>query len=74
MIFFGGGVPYPIFFGTNLLVRVKLVNLPNFNFLGKSLLVEKYVHGKKERRRSVRSCKIWVWVIVIIVIIVTGGK
>ena len=39
------------FFGKNLLVRVKLCYIPNFNFLGKPLLGEKYVEGKKEERR-----------------------
>ena len=39
-------------FCTNLLVRVKLGYPPNFNFLGKPLLVEKYVEGRnKERKR-----------------------
>ena len=38
------------FFSKNLLVRVKLSYPPNFNFLGKPLLGEKYVEGKKERR------------------------
>ena len=47
----GGGGPYPIFFCANLLVRVKLGYPPNFNFLGKPLLGEKYGHGKKEERR-----------------------
>ena len=47
-IFFGG-VPYPIFFGTNLLVRVKLGYPPNVNFLGKPLLGEKFVEGKRRR-------------------------
>ena len=32
---------------TNLLVRVKLGSPPNFNFLGKPLLGEKYVEEKK---------------------------
>ena len=30
----GGGVPYPIFLGTNLFVRFKLGYTPNFTFLG----------------------------------------
>ena len=49
----GGGSLTPIYFCTNLLVRVKLGNPLNFNFLGKPLLREKYVEGrkKKERRR-----------------------
>ena len=46
------GVPYPIFFCANLLVRVKLGYPPNFNFLGKPLLGEKHVEGKKEERRK----------------------
>ena len=37
------------FFCENLLVRVKLGHPPNFNFLGKPLLGEKYVHGKKKK-------------------------
>ena len=32
--FFWGGVPYPIFFGPNLLVRVKLCYTPNFTARG----------------------------------------
>ena len=40
-----GGVPYPIYFGTNLLVMVNLGDPPNFNFLFKPLLGEKYVKG-----------------------------
>ena len=49
----GGGSLTPFFFCTNLLVRVKLGYPPNFNFLGKPLLVEKYVEGrKKERKRK----------------------
>ena len=47
--FFGGGVPYPILFCENLLVRVKLGYPPNFNFLGKPLLGEKYVEGRKKK-------------------------
>ena len=46
----GGGVPYPI-------VRVKLGYPPNFNFLGKPLLVEKYVHGKKKERKKKKKKK-----------------
>ena len=53
--FFGGGVPYPIFFCANLLVRVKLGYPPNFNFLGKPLLGEKYVHGKKKERKKKKN-------------------
>ena len=34
------------------LVRVKLGYPPNFNFLDKPLLGEKYVEGKKERRKK----------------------
>ena len=34
LIFFVGGVPYPIFFFTNLLFRVKLGYTPNFASLG----------------------------------------
>ena len=43
--------------GGNLLVRVKLGYPPNFNFLGKPLLGEKYVHGKKERRKKKNNAK-----------------
>ena len=50
-----GGVPYPIFFCENLLVRVKLGHPPNFNFLGKPLLGEKYVEGKKKEERIMPS-------------------
>ena len=49
MFFLGGrGGPLPHFLCMNLLVRVKLGYPPNFNFRGKPLLGEKYVHGKKE--------------------------
>ena len=48
--FFWGGVPYPIFFCENLLVRVKLGPPPIVNFLGKPLLGEKYVEGKKKKK------------------------
>ena len=40
------------FLCTNLLVRVKLGYPSNFNFLGKPLLGEKYVHGKKKKERK----------------------
>ena len=43
-----GGSLTPFFLCANLLVRVKLGYPPNFNFLGKPLLGEKYVHGKKK--------------------------
>ena len=46
---FRGG-PLPIFFGTNLLVRVNLGYPLNFNFLGKPLLGEKYLEGKKKEK------------------------
>ena len=46
------GGPYPHFFGINLLVRDKLGYPPNFNFLGKPLLGEKYVHGKKKKKKE----------------------
>ena len=49
--FFGWG-PYPILFCTNLLV--KLGYPPNFNFLGKPLLGEKYVEGKKKKEEERR--------------------
>ena len=48
----GGGLTP--FFCTNLLVRVKLGYPPNFNFLGKPLLVEKYVEGRKKKERRKR--------------------
>ena len=51
LIFFGRGSLTPFFFCENLLVRVKLGHPPNFNFLGKPLLEEKYVEGKKKERR-----------------------
>ena len=48
-----GGGPLPhFFFCANLLVRVKLGYTPNFNFLGKPLLEEKYVEGRKEERKK----------------------
>ena len=59
----GGPLPN-LFFCTNLLVRVKLGYPPKFNFLGKPLLGEKYMEGrkyeeeskkKKERRRIIPS-------------------
>ena len=53
MIFFcWGGGPYHIFFCANLLVRVKLGYPPNFNFLGKHLLGEKYVEEKKKKEKE----------------------
>ena len=45
----GGGPLTPFFFCENLLVRVKLGHPPNFNFLGKPLLGEKYVKGQKNK-------------------------
>ena len=50
--FWGGFLPH-FFSSTNLLVRVKLGYPPNFNFLGKPLLVEKYVEGRKRRRKKI---------------------
>ena len=47
----GGVVPYPNYFCMHLLVKVKLGYSPNFNFLGKHLLGEKNVEGKKKERR-----------------------
>ena len=48
-----GGGPLPHFFVCeNLLVRVKLGHPQNFNFLGKPLLGEKYVHGKKKEGKK----------------------
>ena len=52
LIFFGGGSLTPFFFCENLLVRVILGHPPNFNFLGKPLLVEKYVHGRKKKKEK----------------------
>ena len=54
-IFLVGVVPKSIFVCTNLLVRVKLGYPPKFNFLGKHLLGEKYVEGKKERIRKKKN-------------------
>ena len=48
----GGGSLTPLFFCENLLVRVKLGHPPNFNFLGKPLLGEKYVEERKRRRKN----------------------
>ena len=51
--FLGGGIFWifwsltPFFFCENLIVRVKLGHPPNFNFLGKPLLGEKYVEGRR---------------------------
>ena len=47
-----GGPLTPFFFCANLLVRVKLGYPPNFNFLGKPLLGENYVEGRKRRRKK----------------------
>ena len=49
--FFEGG-PLPLFVCTNLLVRVKLGYPPNFNFLGKPVLGEKYVEGRKKEKEK----------------------
>ena len=49
----GGGSLTPFFFYANLLVRVKLGYPPNFNFLGKPLLGEKYAHGKKKEEETI---------------------
>ena len=49
-----GGGPLPHFFCANLLVRVKLGYPPNFNFLGKPLLGEKYVHGRRKKEKEER--------------------
>ena len=38
----------------NLLVRVKLGYPPKFNFLGKPLLVEEYVEGRKKKKEEER--------------------
>ena len=37
---------------TNLLVRVKLGYPQNFNFLGKPLLGEKNVHGRRRKKKK----------------------
>ena len=42
------------FFFTNLLGRFKLGYPPSFNFLGKPLLVEKYVEGKRKKEKEER--------------------
>ena len=47
----GGGSLTP-FFCENLLVRVKLGYPQNFKFLGKPLLGEKYVEGKKKEEEE----------------------
>ena len=47
----GGGSLTP-FFCENLLVRVKLGHPPNFNFLGKPLLGEKYVEGRRKKNNA----------------------
>ena len=49
----GGGSLTPFFFCANLLVRVKLGYPHNFNFLGKPLLGEKYVEGKKKKKERI---------------------
>ena len=46
------GGPIPLFLCTNLLVRVKIGNPPNFNFLGKPLLGEKYVEGRRKKKKK----------------------
>ena len=48
----GGGSLTPFLFCENLLVRVKLGHPPNFNFLGKPLLGEKYVEGKRRKKKE----------------------
>ena len=50
--FFRRGITYPIFFCTNLIVRVKLDYPPNINFLGKPLLGERYVEGRKKKKKE----------------------
>ena len=50
--FFWGGALTLFFFGTNLLVKVKLGYPPNFNFLGKPLSGEKYVEAKKKKKQE----------------------
>ena len=41
----------------NLLVLVKLAYPPNFNFLGKPLLGEKYVEGRKKKKERKNNAK-----------------
>ena len=53
-IFLGGGFPYLIFC-TNLLFWVKLGYPPYFSFLGKPLLGEKYVEGKRKKKEEERK-------------------
>ena len=50
--FVGGGSLTPFFGCENLLVRVKLGHPLNFNFLGKPLLGEKYVEGRKRKKKE----------------------
>ena len=52
--FWGGGSLTPFLFGTNLLVRVKLGYLPNFNFLGKPLLKKS---TWKERKKNIEFAR-----------------
>ena len=49
---FGWGAFIPFFLLTFLLVRVKLGYPPNFNFLGKPLLGEKYVEGRRKKKKE----------------------
>ena len=48
----GGAHFLPHFFCTNLPVNVKLGYPPNFYFLGKPLLGEKYVEGRRKQERK----------------------
>ena len=50
--FFSVRGSFTAFFCMNILVKVKLGYPPNSNFLGKPLLGEKYVEGKKEEERK----------------------
>ena len=42
----------------NLLVRVELGYPPNFNFLGKPLLGEKYVEGRRKKEEKEKERRI----------------
>ena len=45
----------PHFFCMNHLVRVNLGYTPNFNFLGKPLLEEKYVEGRRKKKKKINA-------------------
>ena len=44
-----GSINLSLSYNIHLLVRVKLGYPPNFNFLGKPLLGEKYVEGRRKK-------------------------